>query len=494
MERIYRVFVSSTMIDLEERRDDVIRAIASIGHIPVGMELFHATTLRTDAYISQKIENSDFLVFLLGEGSGSSMDGSEDGRKWIEFELNTAERLGKPIIAFLLDGKEVRGMNVDPRMIEIRERVKSMGQVVSFFSLAQGRDFSGQVIRAVESEARRLSVAKVGGLVSAKEYDRLSRLKHFSPTQTASVLFGRLMDSLSSYEFLWDRGNKQYEQKKLLAEFFWSTSLGEIALEKRPKTLFFEAGSTTDILLLSFLDKLSKPLFTNSRHVREGIEIALNSPVQMSYFALRDHETPFVRRWYSYPSGVASKNYGKYLGDIERNVIPATASRVRNGNFPRAVEQETREFAEKLDSDLGAERALAFTSYTGFEMRDGDLFPFTENFKNLVFKRALNRSKIGRIFFFHSEKCVPDFPIREARYYDISVREMLASYSSVPLAFVAVLPDDNGALISAICDAIASDQEDVKFQSDVKSGFRRLYFFNSAFHKRFEVFDWDDSY
>lgn len=38
----YQVFISSTYEDLREERDQVVRAILEMGHIPVGMEMFSA--------------------------------------------------------------------------------------------------------------------------------------------------------------------------------------------------------------------------------------------------------------------------------------------------------------------------------------------------------------------------------------------------------------------------------------------------------------------
>ncbi len=38
----YQIFVSSTFEDLKAERDQVIKAILEMGHIPVGMEMFSA--------------------------------------------------------------------------------------------------------------------------------------------------------------------------------------------------------------------------------------------------------------------------------------------------------------------------------------------------------------------------------------------------------------------------------------------------------------------
>ncbi len=42
MDKKYQVFISSTYEDLKEERDQAIKAVLEMGHIPVGMEMFSA--------------------------------------------------------------------------------------------------------------------------------------------------------------------------------------------------------------------------------------------------------------------------------------------------------------------------------------------------------------------------------------------------------------------------------------------------------------------
>jgi hypothetical protein len=43
MDRKYQIFLSSTYQDLRDEREQVIKAILEMGHIPVGMEMFSAS-------------------------------------------------------------------------------------------------------------------------------------------------------------------------------------------------------------------------------------------------------------------------------------------------------------------------------------------------------------------------------------------------------------------------------------------------------------------
>jgi hypothetical protein len=42
LDKKYQIFVSSTYEDLKEERDQAIKAILEMGHIPLGMEMFSA--------------------------------------------------------------------------------------------------------------------------------------------------------------------------------------------------------------------------------------------------------------------------------------------------------------------------------------------------------------------------------------------------------------------------------------------------------------------
>ncbi|AMR27792.1 hypothetical protein A0257_12275 [Hymenobacter psoromatis] len=42
MAKKYQVFISSTYEDLKTQRDEVVKTILRIGHLPVGMEMFNA--------------------------------------------------------------------------------------------------------------------------------------------------------------------------------------------------------------------------------------------------------------------------------------------------------------------------------------------------------------------------------------------------------------------------------------------------------------------
>lgn len=96
----YQVFVSSTYLDLKEQRDQVIKAILEMGHIPVGMEMFSAADEEQWNIIKRQIDQSDYYVIISAGRYGSV---TIDGTSYTEKEYDYAATIGIPILGFILD-------------------------------------------------------------------------------------------------------------------------------------------------------------------------------------------------------------------------------------------------------------------------------------------------------------------------------------------------------------------------------------------------------
>ena len=96
----YQVFVSSTFRDLVEERQDAIRNILDLNHIPAGMELFPAADLDQLVYIKKVIDECDYYLLIVG-GRYGSMD--EDGVSYTEREYDYAVEKGMVVLAFVHD-------------------------------------------------------------------------------------------------------------------------------------------------------------------------------------------------------------------------------------------------------------------------------------------------------------------------------------------------------------------------------------------------------
>lgn len=125
----YQIFVSSTFKDLTAERQDVIRNILDLKHIPAGMELFPAADIDQLEYIKKVIDECDYYVLIVG-GRYGQMDDS--GISFTEKEYNYAYDKGKFIIAFIHEdpsGIPVGKSDIDPdviaRLEEFRTKVRN---------------------------------------------------------------------------------------------------------------------------------------------------------------------------------------------------------------------------------------------------------------------------------------------------------------------------------------------------------------------------------
>lgn len=95
----YQVFISSTSRDLETERRKVIDALLeSASFIPVGMELFNATSEAAWPTIERIIQPCDYYVVIVAGRYGTERS---TGLSFTESEYEYARRLNKPVLAFL---------------------------------------------------------------------------------------------------------------------------------------------------------------------------------------------------------------------------------------------------------------------------------------------------------------------------------------------------------------------------------------------------------
>jgi hypothetical protein len=99
MNKKYQIFVSSTYDDLKKERDQVIKAILEMGHIPVGMEMFSAGDEEQWKVIQRAIDESDYYIVIVAHRYGSEVDGIS----FTEMEYDYAVSKGIPVVGLILE-------------------------------------------------------------------------------------------------------------------------------------------------------------------------------------------------------------------------------------------------------------------------------------------------------------------------------------------------------------------------------------------------------
>jgi len=147
----YQVFVSSTYEDLRREREQVVKAVLEMGHIPVGMEMFSAADEQQWQIISRHIESSDYYVIIVAHRYGSM----EGDRSFTEKEYDYAIQCGIPVLGFVIDETaEWQANKIDndqqkrDALTRFKDKVK--GRYISYWKSAD--DLYGKVSIALLKE------------------------------------------------------------------------------------------------------------------------------------------------------------------------------------------------------------------------------------------------------------------------------------------------------------------------------------------------------
>lgn len=177
----YQVFVSSTFDDLRDERDQVIKAVLEMGHIPVGMEMFSAADEQQWQIIARHIDESDYYAVIVAHRLGSL---TPEGTSFTRKEYEYARSKGIPCLGFVIAQTASWPTNrVDTKQSDVaalndfKHLIKE--KPVSFWSSAEDLHgkFSISLMKSVTAQPRegwvRASSA-TGGAAAAAELVRLS--------------------------------------------------------------------------------------------------------------------------------------------------------------------------------------------------------------------------------------------------------------------------------------------------------------------------------
>lgn len=99
----YRVFVSSTYSDMIPYRNAVKEAIERCDCQAIGMERFGAASIPPLEKCFNQLAGCQIYLCAIGMRYGSVED--ETGKSYTQLELEKAQELGIPILAFIIDEK-----------------------------------------------------------------------------------------------------------------------------------------------------------------------------------------------------------------------------------------------------------------------------------------------------------------------------------------------------------------------------------------------------
>lgn len=138
MEKKYQVFISSTYKDLKVARKKVTETILSMGHFPVGMEMFGAGDDEQWKTIKETIDTSDYYVIIVGKCFGTIVP--EGDISYTQKEFHYAKEKNIPILAFLInDDADVSKTHKEKdsfriyKLDEFREELQK-GRTVDYWS------------------------------------------------------------------------------------------------------------------------------------------------------------------------------------------------------------------------------------------------------------------------------------------------------------------------------------------------------------------------
>lgn len=180
MSKKYQVFVSSTHEDLKDEREQVIKAVLEMGHIPVGMEMFSAADEEQWKIIARQIDDIDYYAVIVAHRYGSV---TPEGVGYTEKEFDYAVSKGVPILGFVIDDaapwpknkqeKEVKGQK---KLVDFKKKIK--GRLIQCWKNKEelhGK-FSISLMKAITANPRIgwVRANEVAGPEVTKELTRLS--------------------------------------------------------------------------------------------------------------------------------------------------------------------------------------------------------------------------------------------------------------------------------------------------------------------------------
>jgi len=236
MAKKFQIFISSTFRDLIDERQDTIRSVLDLGHIPSGMEIFPAADVQQFEYIRKVIDECDYYILIIGARYGSV---DAEGVSFTEKEYAYAVEKGLPVLAFIhgdVQSLPVSRSDTDPAIVERlnRFRIKvGEGRLVRFWKTRE--ELKAQVIISLakatndfpavgwirgDAVASETLLTQINGLRNQNDELKvaLEKLK-----QAEKPIFDDIADFDSSFPLRIETYNPNGDDHKQKREMTWRT-------------------------------------------------------------------------------------------------------------------------------------------------------------------------------------------------------------------------------------------------------------------------------
>lgn len=146
MDKIYRVFISSTYDDLIEERKEVTQALLEMNCFPTGMELFQASNDTQWELIKRVIDSCDYYVVIIAGRYGSIHE--ETKKSYTQMEYEYALESGIPVLGFIRKDLTSLPHNKVDNLPQVKRFIKMVKQKeVRYWS--NPHELAGAVSRAM---------------------------------------------------------------------------------------------------------------------------------------------------------------------------------------------------------------------------------------------------------------------------------------------------------------------------------------------------------
>jgi hypothetical protein len=325
VQRFYKVFISSTFLDLANHRQQAELGILKAGHMPVALENYSPDSESKRTVISNALASCQFYVIILGYRYGSIPEDQSmlppelQDKSYTEIELDLAQAAGLPVLPFILNNDEVaKGRKSDewinssePRNIEkyenLRRRLTAGIHKPFAKPFAKPEDIHTELYAIFKSGNKDVR----GYILEPESGSDVDVILRFS---SGNRVARDVVEALGKFSDVDPRLAIAPRKKEALAEAFLQLH-GE-HIQGSFSRVFFESWSTLTYLARSLSDKLPKR--GKTLHSEVPVNVLTNNAFAYLYLWLCSGVM-----CHPVPEGPPDHTYGGMYGPLtERNRRP----------------------------------------------------------------------------------------------------------------------------------------------------------------------------